>query len=70
MKKIKQILALAAVTIMILCALLTLIFAFLTYFNVGNFSDAWKASAWCMVVIPCFIYAMLLIYKVLDKRNK
>lgn len=70
MKKIKKFLAIAAISVMLICALLTLIFALLTNFGVGDFSAAWKASAWCMVVFPCFIYAMLLIYKVLDKRNK
>ena len=70
MKKLKRILALGAVAIMLVCALLTLIFALLTSFGVGDFSNAWKASAWCMVVFPAFIYAMLLIYRVLDKRDK
>jgi hypothetical protein len=70
MDKIKQILALIAIAVMIICALLTLIFALLTNFGIGDFSAAWKASAWCMVVIPCFIYAMLLIYRVLDKRER
>lgn len=70
MKKVKQILAILAIAIVIICALLTLIFALLTNFGVGDFSAAWKASAWCMVVVPAFIYAILLIYKVLDKRDK
>ena len=70
MKKIKQILAILAIAVVIICALLTLIFALLTNFGVGDFSAAWKASAWCMVVVPAFIYAILLIYKVLDKRDK
>ena len=70
MKKIKQILAILAIAIVIICALLTFIFAMLTNFGVGDFSAAWKASAWCMVVVPAFIYAILLIYKVLDKRDK
>lgn len=70
MKRIKQTLAILAIAILAICALLTLIFALLTNFGVGDFTNAWKASAWCMVVVPCFIYAMLLIYKVLDKRDK
>lgn len=69
MKKIKQILAIAAIAIMIVCIILTLVFAILTYAGVGDFSAAWKASLWCMVIIPCFIYAMLLIYRVVDKRD-
>lgn len=70
MKKVKRILAILAIAVMIICALLTLIFALLTSFGVGDFSAAWKASAWSMVVIPAIIYAMLLIYKVLDSRNE
>ena len=70
MKKIKQFLAIIAIAVVIICALPTLIFALLTNFGVGDFSVAWKASAWCMVVVPAFIYAILLIYKVLDKRDK
>ena len=70
MKKFKQFLAIVAIAVISICALLTLIFALLTNFGVGDFSAAWKASAWCMVVVPAFIYAMLLIYKVVDKRNK
>ena len=70
MDKVKKILAFLTVASLAVCALLTLIFALLDNFNVGDFSIAWKASAWCMVVLPVLIYAMLLIYKVLDKRNK
>lgn len=70
MNNIKRILAMLAVIILVICALLTLIFALLTNFGVGDFSTAWKASAWAMVVLPGLLYAMLLIYKVLDKRNK
>lgn len=69
MKKFKQFLAIAAIAVIVICALLTLIFALLTYFGFGDFSSAWKASAWCMVVVPAFIYAMLLVYKVVDKRG-
>lgn len=70
MKKFKQFLAIAAIAVIVICALLTLVFALLNYFGVGDFSAAWKASAWCMVVVPIMIYAMLLIYKVVDKRDK
>jgi predicted anti-sigma-YlaC factor YlaD len=70
MDKIKRILAMTAVTGIVICALLTLIFALLTNFGVGDFTNAWKASAWCMVVIPVFIYAMLLIYRILDGKGR
>lgn len=70
MKKIQQILALAAVVIMILCALLTLVFALLTEFGVGDFTAAWKASTWSMVVFPAFLYAVVLVYRVLQKRGQ
>jgi hypothetical protein len=64
MDKIKKILALLAVAALIICAILTLIFALMDY------TAAWKASAWCMVVLPCFFYAMLLVYKLLNGRGK
>lgn len=70
MDKIKRILAILGVAALVVFAILTLIFALLTNFHVGDFSDAWRACAWAMVVLPVIFYAMLLIYKVLDKRNK
>lgn len=70
MDKIKKILAMIAVIIMAVCAVLTLIFALLTNFGAGDFTKAWQASAWCMVVIPVFIYGMLLIYRMLEGRGK
>lgn len=70
MDKIKKILAMAAVAVIVICALLTLIFALLTNFGAGDFTNAWKASAWCMVVIPVFIYAMLLIYRILEGKGR
>lgn len=70
MRKFKQFLAIMAIAVIAICALLTLIFALLTNFGAGDFSVAWKACAWCMVVVPTFIYAMLLIYRIVDKRDK
>lgn len=69
MKNFKRFLAMAAIVIIAICAILTLVFALLTYFGVGDFSAAWKASAWCMVVFPVLIYAMLFIYRLVDKRD-
>ena len=63
MKKVKRIIALLPVVAIIICALLTLIFALLDY------QTAWKASAYCMVVIPVLLYAMLLIYNILKGRG-
>ena len=45
MEKLKRILAILAIISLIFCALLTLVFALLTNFGVGDFTNAWK----CMV---------------------
>lgn len=63
MEKLKRIATLAAVIIMVVCALLTLIFALLKY------ETAWKASAYCMVIIPVMIYVMMWLAKLLKNRN-
>ena len=54
---------LLAVAVLIVCALLTLIFAFM-----GN-EAAWKASAYCMVIIPIMIYIMMWLAKLLENRG-
>ena len=64
MEKFKRIAALLAVVVLIVCALLTLIFAFM-----GN-EAAWKASAYCMVIIPIMIYIMMWLAKVYDNRGQ
>ena len=80
MDKVRRTLAMIGVIVIVICAILTLIFdLFLQILDegklhdrlgrVGDFSNAWKASAWCMVVIPAFIYAMLLIYRILNGRG-
>ena len=51
MDKVRRTLAMIGVIVIVICAILTLIFALLTNFGVGDFSNAWKASAWCMVVM-------------------
>ena len=53
MEKLKRIMALLGVIVVVVCALLTLVFALLGY------STLWKASAYCMVVIPVIIYVMM-----------
>ena len=46
MEKLKRILAILAIISLVFCALLTLVFALLTNFGVGDFTNAWRASAW------------------------
>lgn len=64
MEKFKRIAALVAVVVLVVCALLTLIFALIGY------DAAWKASAYCMVIIPIMIYVMMWLAKLLENRNK
>lgn len=64
MEKLKKIAALLAVVVLIVCALLTLIFALIGY------ETAWKASAYCMVIIPVMLYVMIWLAKLLGNRNK
>ncbi len=69
MEKIQRILAIIGIVIIAVSALLTLIFAILGSLVGGEFfTNAWKASAFCMIMFPCLLYAMFLIYKVLNKR--
>lgn len=66
MKKAKRILALAGVVLLVGLYLITLVLALMA-------SPATKgmlmASIGCTIVIPCLIYAMMLIARVLDRRN-
>ncbi len=64
MEKLKRIAALLAVVVMIACAVLALVFAILGY------NDAWKASVYCMVVIPIMLYVMMWLAKLLENRGK
>ena len=63
MEKLKRIMALLGVIVVVVCALLTLVFALLGY------GTLWKASAYCMVVIPVIIYVMLWLAKLLENRG-
>ena len=63
MEKFKRIAALLAVVVLIVCALLTLIFAF-----IGTEAPC-KASAYCMVIIPIMIYIMMWLAKLLENRG-
>ena len=64
MEKLKRIAAMAAVIIMIGCAVLALVFSLMGYQN------AWKASVYCMVVIPIMLYVMMWLAKLLENRGK
>lgn len=66
MKKTKRILALVCAALLILMYLITLVLAFLA-------SPAAKgmlmAAIACTVVLPCLIYGILLIARILDNRQ-
>lgn len=64
MEKFKRIAALLAVIVMIGCAISTLVFAIIGY------QAAWKASAYCMVVIPIMLYVMMWLARFLQNRGK
>ena len=70
-EKVRRFVALAAVVVLILCALLTLVFALIYNFTGSAFfATAWKASAWAMIFVPLIMYGMLLIHKVTTKNEK
>lgn len=69
MKKVQRILAMTAIVLIAILIILTLVFALLTYFEVGDFNNAWKACAWSMVIAPIFFYAILVVYRMFN-RNK
>ena len=70
MDKVKRVLALVTVGIIVLCIMLTLIFAII-YMNTNSlfFKNAWMASAFCMFLIPIFIWVMFWIYNLLRGRG-
>lgn len=63
MDKFKRICALLAVIVLVVCAILTLVFAILKN------QTAWKASAYCMVVIPVLLYVMMWLARLLQNRG-
>lgn len=70
-EKVRKVTALAAVIILILFAVLTLIFALIYNFTDSEFfKNAWRASAWAMIFVPLVLYAMLLIHKIVTKDEK
>lgn len=70
MDKVKRVLALVTTGIIVLCIILTLIFAII-YMNTNDefFKNAWMASAFCMFLIPIFIWVMFWIYRLLRGRG-
>lgn len=68
MEKLKRILAILAIISLVFCALLTLVLALLTNVGVGDFTNAWRASAWSMIILPVLFYVMIWICKLLKKQ--
>ena len=66
MKKTKQVLALVGVILLAGMYLLTLILAI---FSSPATKGVLMAAIGCTIVIPCLIYAMMLIARVLENRN-
>ena len=67
MKKLKRIGALTLVILLIGLSILTLISAF---FSTPETSALFNASMFSMVTIPFFLFAYMLIYKVIKKNDK
>lgn len=68
MEKLKRVLAIFAIISLVFCALLTLVLALLTYFGVGDFTNAWRASAWSMIILPVLFYVLIWICKLLNNK--
>ena len=67
MEKLKRILAILAIISIIFCALLKLVFALITKFVVGDFTNDWRASERSMIILPVLFYVMIWICKLLNK---
>ena len=66
MKKLQRILAIAGVVLLVGMYAATLIFAL----SGSPESDGWfKASIACTIIVPVFLYANMLVYKVLKNRG-
>ena len=63
MDKIKKILVFATIGILTVLIIACLVFAIM-----GN-NSAFMACAWSIVVLPCLIYAILLIAKVFGRKS-
>lgn len=67
MQKAKRILALTGVFLLVLMYLATLVLGLTASPNTKNML---MASIACTVIIPCLIYAIMLIARVLDNRSQ
>ena len=70
MDKVKRVLALVTVGIIVLCIILTVVFVIL--YNVTNsdfYGKAWRASAFCMLMLPIILWVMFWIYNLLRGRG-
>lgn len=68
MKNIKRILALIGVILLLCMYGSTLVFAFLDH---PNAKGMLMGSIYCSIVVPVFLYAVMLVAKVIrDKQNK
>ena len=68
--KFIRFLSIAAVVVLVLSALLALGFA-IAFMVTKNpfFNNAWRASAFCMLLIPFLLFAMIKIAQVLKGRG-
>ncbi len=66
MQKLRRILALLGVVILVGMYVVTLVFALSSSPNANNML---MASIVCTVIVPCLLYGMILITRVLDNRH-
>ena len=66
MQKLRRILALLGVAALVAMYLITLVFALSSNPNADNML---MASIACTVIVPCLLYGMILITRVLDNRH-
>ncbi len=66
MQKLRRILALLGVIILVGMYLVTLVFALSANPNANNLL---MASIVCTVIVPCLLYGMILVTRVLDHRQ-
>ena len=66
MQKLRRILALLGVVILVGMYVVTLVFALSSSPNANNML---MASIVCTVIVPCLLYGMILITRVLDYRH-
>ena len=70
MDKAKRVLAIVTVAIIVICVIITLIFGIL-YGNTNNqmYKNIWMASAFCMFLLPIFLWVMRWVYNLLRGRG-